>query len=151
MRREYEQREEKNIQIALWFSQRACTSMAWYVELFPANWGTAWALSSCSYEIRERQFISMYLCLAACLINVEECAKKFGWMGLFLHKGILLITFCDYFDGVIIFTYGHSSYNFRWFLPIFKPIQFVGGWDTGNQSQGLYTRQVYSFPCHITI
>lgn len=67
-----------------------------------------------------QKFTSVHFCLSN-LINVEECAKKFDWMGLFLHKGIILITFDDYFDDGIMSAYGYSSYNFQQLLPIFKP------------------------------
>ena len=80
-----------------------------------------------------RKFTSVHLCISN-LINVEECTKKFDWMGLFLHKGIILITFDDYFDDEIISAYGHSSYNFRQLSPSFKPIWFVCEQGTGNQT-----------------
>lgn len=44
---------------------------------------------------------------------MEECAKKFDWKGLFLHKGIILITFDVYLNDGIISAHGHSSYNFQ--------------------------------------
>ena len=59
-----------------------------------------------------RKFTSVHFCVSN-LINVEECTKKFDWMGLFLHKGIILITFDGYFDDGIMSAYGHSSYNFQ--------------------------------------
>lgn len=74
---------------------------AWH-GVWSCSWPlrNSWVLSSCSYEIRER---CLLLCISAYLVDkCEECANTFEWMGLFLHKGILLITFDGYFnDGVI--------------------------------------------------